>query len=207
MNWRIAKSLDKLLSQLNQLFPNRSKVSDGGIGNAEHASRDSDHNPWLKDSKGQPIVTARDFTFDDNPADGIGIDCQKLADVLVKNRDPRIKYIIWNRQICSSKQQPWTWRPYAGKNAHKHHLHLSVMPEERFFDDVSDWKLDFDGKTAVIKPAVESPLFYVVQPGNTVSKILKQFGLTMQKFNELNGFDGDNFDPDNIQVGQQFKVK
>jgi hypothetical protein len=142
MTWRVAKSLERLRFQLNALYPNRSKVSDGGIGNAEHASRSSDHNPWVKDSKGQGVVTARDFTFDDNPADGIGIDGQKLVDCLVANRDPRIKYIIWNRRIVSSKTQPWVWRPYSGANAHKHHVHISVSPDEKLFDDDRPWNLD-----------------------------------------------------------------
>jgi hypothetical protein len=141
MAWYIAKSLEKLRHQLNDMFPNRSKVSDGGIGDALHATRASDHNPWVKDSRGVGVVTARDFTFDTNPADGIGIDCNWLAKVLVESRDPRIKYIIWNRRIISSKQQPWVWRAYNGKNPHKHHLHLSVMPVESLFNNESDWKL------------------------------------------------------------------
>lgn len=142
MAWRIAKSLEVLRRQLNELFPNRSKVSDGGIGDARHqASKSSDHNPWVKDKTGGGVVTARDFTFDNNPADGEGIDCQRLADVLVEGRDPRIKYIIWNRQIISSAQQPWRWRAYTGTNAHKHHLHISVMSEQKLFDDEKEWNL------------------------------------------------------------------
>jgi hypothetical protein len=142
MSWRIAKSLNKLLAQLNASFPNRSKVSDGAIGDADHASRGSDHNPWVKDSRGVGIVTARDFTFDDNPADGVGINGEWLANALVASRDPRIKYVIWNRRIVSSKQQPWQWRPYTGKNAHQHHVHVSVMPDEALFDDESEWNLN-----------------------------------------------------------------
>ena len=38
--WRIAKSLDTLLAQLNALAPHRSKLSDGSIGDAAHATRD-----------------------------------------------------------------------------------------------------------------------------------------------------------------------
>lgn len=141
MTYRIAKSLDTLRRQINQLFPERSKVSDGWIGNSEHATRASDHNPWVKDSKGVGVVTAIDITLDKDPSDGVGVDCQKLADALVRSRDARIKYIIWNRQICSSKKQPWKWRSYAGKNAHKHHLHISVDASEKLFDDARQWNL------------------------------------------------------------------
>lgn len=137
MKWRIAKSLDVLRAQLNTKFPNRSKVSDGSIGDLRHSKTVSDHNP---NKKG--VVCALDFTFDTDPSDGIGIDCHWLAAVLVASRDPRIKYIIWNGRIISSRQQPWIWRPYSGKNPHRAHLHLSVCPEESLYDDETAWKLD-----------------------------------------------------------------
>lgn len=122
--WRVARSLDGLLAQLNTLAPRRSKASDGSIGDAAHASRSSDHNPWLKIS-GQALVTARDFTHDPKN----GLDCNKLADSLVKAKDPRVKYIIWNRRIIDSRpgNRPWQWVAYNGSNPHDKHLHLSVM--------------------------------------------------------------------------------
>lgn len=138
MPWRVAESLETLRKQLNEAFPKRSKASDGGIGDAKHASRSSDHNPYIK-HKGVGIVTARDFTHDPKT----GIDCQWLADTLVKNKDPRIKYIIWNHQICSSLNSPWKWRPYSGVNAHTKHLHLSVDSSPTKFDSTKAWKLDF----------------------------------------------------------------
>ena len=49
MTWRLARSLETLRAQINRIAPNRSKVSDGTIGDAKHASRSSDHNPWAKD--------------------------------------------------------------------------------------------------------------------------------------------------------------
>lgn len=137
MSWRIAESLEILRRQLNAAFPNRSKVSDGGIGDAAHASRGSDHNPWVR-AGNMGIVTARDFTHDPKG----GVDCNWLAKKLVESRDPRIKYIIWNKQICSSKQQPWKWRPYNGINAHRHHLHLSVDADPKLYDSTAPWDLD-----------------------------------------------------------------
>lgn len=138
MNWRVAKSLEVLREQLNKAFPMRNKVSDGGIGDAEHASRNSDHNPYIKVGT-MGIVRARDFTHDPQT----GIDCQWLADCLVRHKDPRIRYIIWNSQKCSATVQPWTWRPYSGPNAHKHHLHISVVEDAAGFDDAHPWALDF----------------------------------------------------------------
>ena len=113
MAWHVAGSLQTLLDQLNRIAPRRSKVSDGSIGDAAHASRNSDHNPWYNST-----VTARDFTHDP----GGGLDCHKLADALVSNRDSRIKYIIWNRRIWQGG-----WKSYGGSNPHTKHLHLSVV--------------------------------------------------------------------------------
>lgn len=198
MSWRIAKSLDKLLEQLNQKFPGRSKVSDGGIGDARHqASSSSDHNPHIKDSRGVGVVTARDFTFDNDPSDGVGIDCQWLADVLVANRDPRIKYIIWNRQICSSKQQPWKWRAYSGKNPHKHHLHLSVDADPKHYDSTNEWNLAMNSAPKV----GEMKCTYTATAGDSLSKIAKENNTTLEKLKTLNGLKSDV-----IQIGQVLKL-
>lgn len=111
---RAARSLDRLLTQLNTLYPNRDKVSDGGIGDAAHAARESDHNP---DANG--VFHARDFTHD--PVGGL--DCNWLASQLVRHNDPRIRYIIWNHKYWAPGRN---WVPYTGTNPHTHHLHLSV---------------------------------------------------------------------------------
>ncbi len=183
VSWRVAEALETLRLQLNDAFPKRSKVSDGSIGDAKHASRTSDHNPWVKDSKNKGVVTARDFTHDPKT----GIDCQWLADTLVKHKDSRIKYIIWNRQICSGAKgkSPWVWRKYTGVNAHTHHLHLSVESTQTLFDNTTAWKLDFPksakiddiakvstvdeptsaGKTTVIDSTPEVPP-QQIQPSN-----------------------------------------
>ncbi len=144
--WYVAPALEELRLQLNEAFPRRSKISDGGIGDEAHASRSSDHNPWVKDAKGVGVVTARDFTHD--PAGGL--DCRWLADELVKHKDPRIKYVIWDHQMVSSYPaygyKAWAWRPYHGVNAHAHHLHLSVNPESRSWSDKKPWTLDRPSK-------------------------------------------------------------
>ena len=136
MTWRVARALDQLLAQLNALAPNRSRASDGSIGDAAHQSQGSasDHNPWFV-LGGQALVTARDFTHD--PA--AGLDCDKLAAALIASRDPRIKYLIWRGRICDSRAQfnPWTWQPSSG---HYQHLHLSVM-DNASADDTRPWSL------------------------------------------------------------------
>lgn len=147
MTWRVARSLDTLLHQLNVAFPNRDKSSDGAIGDADHASRSSDHNPWVRDGKGQPIVTARDFTHDPKT----GVDGERLLANLIASKDKRIKYIIWNRHIYSGTEQEhaaWMERPYNGKNPHNHHIHISVKDRESLFDDATPWRLTLEQSPA-----------------------------------------------------------
>jgi hypothetical protein len=61
--WRGAKALFRLRDQINATFPGRNKASDGLIGDAAHATRASDHNPWVIDN-GVGVVTAIDITHD-----------------------------------------------------------------------------------------------------------------------------------------------
>lgn len=130
--WRVAFSLQRLKEQINERWPNRSKVSDGTIGNAEHASRASDHNPYLR-VDGMGVVTAFDITHD--PLNGP--DGAVLAESLIT--DIRVKYLIFNRRIW--KARTGQWHPYTGPNPHNHHVHVSVKSEVGFFDNRSNWPL------------------------------------------------------------------
>jgi hypothetical protein len=94
--WRVAESLLQLRRQINVNFPNRNRQSDGTIGDAAHAARYSDHNPWVM-NEGIGIVTGMDITHDLRG----GCSGDWLSQTLRASRDPRIKYIIWN-SICSS---------------------------------------------------------------------------------------------------------
>lgn len=137
MTWRVAKSLEKLLEQVNAAAPIRRKDSDGTKGDDAHALRTSDHNP---DAKG--IVRALDITHDPKG----GVDSERLADTLRLSHDPRIKYIISNRKIAAGYavhgEAAWTWRPYAGENPHDHHCHISVVADDALADDVKPWPID-----------------------------------------------------------------
>ncbi|MEE4495923.1 SH3 domain-containing protein [Streptomyces sp. BE230] len=136
MPWRVATSLETLCKQLDTRFPGRSVAADGGIGDAAHQTRDSDHNPWY----GPGIVTARDFTHD--PAHGL--DIQQVADQLLDSRDPRIKYVIANRRIATNRD--WQWAPYEGANPHEAHFHLSVVADPRC-DEPQSWNVPLLGET------------------------------------------------------------
>ncbi len=152
MDWRVAKSLLVLRRQVNEKFPERKKDWDGTIGDANHASRSSDHNPWVDGG----IVTAMDITHD--PAHGV--DSYALAEQLRIGRDHRIKYIISNDRICSSIVSPWVWRPYnphdPHRNKHDHHVHVSVLAERKFYDDEAPWEIPMLGKIPTSEPEKES---------------------------------------------------
>jgi hypothetical protein len=134
--WLLAASLQRLRENVDALAPLRSKRSDGSIGDAAHASRDSDHNPWVE-AGGMGVVTAIDITNDPVNA----CDAARLAESIREARDPRVKYVIWNRRIFSATVQPWQWRPYGGSNPHDHHMHISVQAEPGGFDDAADWRV------------------------------------------------------------------
>jgi hypothetical protein len=150
MAWRVATSLDILLGQINARFPNRDRQSDGSIGDPAHENRDSDHNPWY----GPGIVTARDYDHD--PASGM--DCDELTDQLAAGRDPRIKYMIFNRWILDSRPQfsPWRWVRYTGRSPHTTHLHLSVMAHPSC-DSATPWALPMLGTWAPPPPPDGGP--------------------------------------------------
>jgi nucleoid-associated protein YgaU len=194
MSYRLANSLKKLRDQINAAKPNRSKASDGWIGDAAHASRNSDHNPWVK-LKGEGIVTAIDITHDPKT----GVDCNQLAKEIFESHDPRIKYLIWNKQI--TKPGLSGWKPYTGINAHQHHLHISVNSDPKLFDSETEWHFEL-GETASGENSGVSEEYYTVRSGDTLWAIAKSYGTTISRLQELNGIDGDL-----IRPGQKLRVK
>lgn len=112
-SWRLAKSLQTLRTQVNEAHPNRSKASDGTIGDAAHASTASDHNP-----NRNGVVCALDLTHD--PANGF--DAHALAEHLRLNRHPNLRYLISNARIAGWWTN-WEWQPSSG---HTKHIHVSV---------------------------------------------------------------------------------
>ncbi len=125
MSWRLARSIVQLQRELDVRWPDRVKP-DWTIGDADHKGRPSDHNP-----NEVGVVTAID----------VRSHMAELADLLIRSKDPRIKYVIFDGRIFSSTVAPWRWRPYVGSNPHRTHLHLSV---DGPYDDVSPWGIGDD---------------------------------------------------------------
>lgn len=134
MTWRVARSLDQLLVQIDQLAPHRARTSDGSVGDTAHQARPSDHNP---DPGG--VVRARDFTQDPER----GADMALISEQLRRSRDRRIKYVIFRRRIFSSIVNPWQWRAYDGDNPHDHHMHVSVVASA-IADNDTPWEIGDD---------------------------------------------------------------
>jgi hypothetical protein len=101
-----------------------------------------------------------------------GCDSYALAEVFRAGRDPRIKYIISNRKICSSEVDPWQWRDYHGVNPHDHHVHVSVLDIKAKYDDTTPWNLDAKPMPApaAIVP-VSPPTLRVGDNGDSVKEL------------------------------------
>lgn len=133
MTWYLSRALVTLRGEIEAAWPGRSKISDGSIGDAAHASRPSDHNPDPSGpDKGEVRaidVTQWDPGTPENPRDDVA---EAVAEQLRASRDPRILYVIWRGRMFSSyptsSTPAWTWRPYTGPNGHFHHVHISVRP-------------------------------------------------------------------------------
>ena len=186
MSWRVARSLDVLLNEIDASAPHRSKLSDGSIGDASHASRSSDHNPHVLDGK-VGVVTARDYTHD--PAGGF--DAYKFAEALRLKNDPRVKYVISNRQIWNRDVSP-DWRAYHGTNPHDHHTHVSVKEPKDLYDSASPWGVsDLTVAAAPKLPPVSHPVMALplLKKGDK-SEAVK----TLQRLLLASGFDPKGLD-------------
>ncbi len=119
-----APALLALLGQLDRAFPNRSRVSDGIMGDDAHKARHSDHNTG----------DALDVTRDEEN----GPDLAVLRDSLLA--DERVTYVILDRQIGNRSIEDGRLRPYDGPDPHTHHLHVSIRSEAR--EDTTRWHLE-----------------------------------------------------------------
>ena len=151
MSYTIAPAAKAGLDQATALWPQRSKASDGTIGDTAHSSRKSDHNP---DDRG--IVMAFDLTHD--PAHGC--DAHAEARRVVARRDPRVKYVISNGEISNPLIEDWKWRPYSGSNPHTKHAHFSI--KRGWENDTSEWYPSANTKPPTPTPT-EEPAVIVVR--------------------------------------------
>lgn len=144
VNWWLSHAAARLREEINTLFPDRDKRSDGSKGDAAHAQRVSDHNP----DPASGCVRAIDVDEDVWGKDGSD---PKAAEALVSElialakKDKRFKYIIFEGHIWS-KTYDWVKRPFGG-DPHRKHIHIS-------FDVVGDRDGSPFGLVKAMKPDV-----------------------------------------------------
>lgn len=149
MTWRNCNASLRLVEAINARWPNRDKTTDGTIGDAAHAARTSDHNPWIK-VNGIGVVRARDIDKD-------GIDAEWLAEELRKlgaAGDKRLVgggYVIYNRRITSPDFS--RWNAYNGANPHTSHIHVSFTTNPAGFDSNDAWEFLGQSSVAPVAPA------------------------------------------------------
>jgi hypothetical protein len=144
MAWRNCKASITLETEINQKWPNRDKSSDGTLGDAAHAARESDHNPWLV-VNGVGVVRARDIDedLDGNRTPG-AYDARVLFDHLLRLAragDARLNgggYLIYEGKIYSERDN-WAARTYTGENSHSQHIHVSFSRNQAGFDSTRTW--------------------------------------------------------------------
>ena len=117
---KLCKAGQQLREQIDDCYPERSRKSDGWIGDSRHSARKSDHNP---DANG--IVRALDITSElgSHPEEVFAL-VEQIRKYAKKAKRKRISYIIHNGKIASPILN-WKWRKYRGSNPHKAHFHVS----------------------------------------------------------------------------------
>jgi hypothetical protein len=130
-----AEAIQQLRTDLNTKWPKRNKVHDGTWGDTSHQARKSDHNTG----------DAMDVTDDQS---GKGPTGDQIAAWAI--RDPRVKYVIWNRRIYDKRKASPGWAPYSKwkKMPHDKHVHISVRQAARA--DTSPWAWTTDEKAPSI---------------------------------------------------------
>lgn len=113
-----APACQAALRQASELWPTRSRASDGICASDDHNRQNpnSDH------------ATGNAFDLTHDP--GAGVDNDLLAEDLKESGDTRIKYVIWNRRIWNPSITPH-WRTYSGNNPHTKHMHVSIHAAAR----------------------------------------------------------------------------
>ena len=174
MSYFLAASLVKLRNEVNALWPNRSKVSDGWIGDAAHSARKSDHNPdWSAPGRRRGVVRALDITTR-------GIDVDRL--LRHTTNDSRVAYVIYNRRIYTHSRG---WYAYTGSNPHTSHVHVSIAHTSTAENDTKTWISSVSGGTStasttkpvakpVSKPKISSnkdPNNYKIRSEESIRKV------------------------------------
>ena len=121
----LSKAAVQMREQIDDSFADRSRKSDGWIGNEKHQNTKRDHNP-LPDT-GEVCAIDVDAKLCDQPE--MSIYLAEQIRVAAKT-DKRISYIIHVGKIASAKSF-WRFVKYRGVNPHNRHIHISFKPNQK----------------------------------------------------------------------------
>jgi hypothetical protein len=147
-DWRLAKSLIVLTSEIEYAYPDTT-VWD--IGDKAHQDSWSDHNPNVCCD----VVCAVDVLPDR------GLNLSKFVAHLLADPHPNLRYVIFDELIYQRKNG-FKAQPYHGVNKHMKHAHVSVGngPDGRStsnYDSTATWDIDdLDDAQTPSKPSKPS---------------------------------------------------
>lgn len=130
MAWELAPSLVNLRNEIHARWPNHDRTSDGSIGDADHSSSASDHNP---NSRG--MVCAIDEDKD-------GVDMRVITAAF--ERHPSSHYwIFWfpgdPYPVIADRDNNWNRVKYTGSNKHDKHAHFSIRQSSSAEQNQTAW--------------------------------------------------------------------
>jgi len=117
---KLCKAGVQLREQIDDLYMDRDRKSDGWLGDSRHSVRKSDHNPDPKSGIVRALDIDKDLGAHKEEAYALVEKIRQCA----KRGDKRIKYIIFDGKIMSPILN-WKRRKYTGPNPHQHHFHIS----------------------------------------------------------------------------------
>jgi hypothetical protein len=184
-NWVMVPNLDEGRNQLNDRFPKRAKLAEGGIGDTAHQKSTSSHNPddtsgasaEFNDKDGKREIRARDY--DKNLNDDKGVVMEDVVQLWVKLARQGVlwwvRYIIYNGRIWH-KKDGFVSRKYTGSNRHTDHAHVNSDFTAKA-DEITgtNWHLaDLDKTKPAATPSKPKALDVDGQWGDTTTKALQR---------------------------------
>ena len=150
--WYTAPSLVALRREVDTLWPGRSRLSDGSIGDNRHGRTINSHNP-VGAANGPRVGTrgavhAMDIT-------SAGIDVNRLLAAVIG--DSRVWYVIHDSKIWS-RTTAWAARPYSG-DPHTTHVHINLREDSQAAatDAENGTRSWFAGKTTAAPAFLATP--------------------------------------------------